>query len=133
MEESYDLIVINVQAVRSPTQHPFQQLPVQFILHLDCLYIFLYGIKKSQLKMNIIYDQNWYFVINDPWYTKCPNLTLVRRVQFWYEIIKTSCKSSQRRFSVRRGVLRNLQNSHENTCARFSFLNKVTGWRLQLH
>ena len=42
-------------------------------------------------------------------------------------------RSSHRGCSVRKGVLRNLQNSQENTCARVSFLIKLQGWYLQLY
>ena len=45
----------------------------------------------------------------------------------------STIRSSHRGCSVRKGVLRNLQNSQENTCARVSFLIKLQDWYLQLY
>ena len=39
--------------------------------------------------------------------------------------MQMTIRSNHQRCSVRKGVLRNSQNSEENTCARFSFLTKL--------
>ena len=51
-------------------------------------------------------------------YTCYPPVTLALRID-------AGSRSSHRRYSVRKGILRNFANSQENTCTRVSFLTKL--------
>ena len=80
----------------------------------------------------------WISCVSTGVYT-LPNKKLLRCSALFYKIISSlqqrqqSFRSSRPEVLCKQGVLEISQNSHENTCARVSFLIKLQAWGLQIY